>query len=172
MAIHIGIDPGFGGGLAVLTPDSAPLLYDLPVMVVEGSTKDHTEYDLRALAKLLGDLGARGFCQIALEFVRGIPRRPGKVGREAPQRVWLQGHGVGVIEGVIAGLGLPYERVSPQRWRKALGAPGGVDAKEASRLLALQLFPGAADQLARKKDHGRAEALLIAEWLRRTTNGQ
>src|SRR5262245_63734246 len=136
-------------------------------MVVEGTTKDHTEYDLRALAKLLGDLSGHGYCQIALEFVRGIPKRPGFAGKQGASSIWLQGHGVGVLEGVIAGLGLPYERVSPQRWRKALDVPGGVDAKESSRHRALQLFPAVGDQLARKKDHGRAEALLIAEWLRR-----
>ncbi len=167
MTTCIGIDPGFGGGLAILTPGVAPTVYDLPTLLVEGATKDHTEYDLRRLARLLGGWTV-GDVRVALEFVRGIPKRPGLAGKQGASSIWLQGHGVGAIEGVLAGVGLPYERVSPQRWRKALGAPGGEEAKEASRLLALQLFPGVADQLARNRDLGRAEALLIAEWLRRT----
>lgn len=36
-------------------------------------------------------------------------------------------------------------------------------------LIAKQLFPQAADGLTRKKDHGRADALLMAAWARRTS---
>jgi hypothetical protein len=39
--------------------------------------------------------------------------------------------------------------------------------KDESRLKALQLFPQCADNLKLKKHHGRAEALLMAEYLRR-----
>ena len=39
--------------------------------------------------------------------------------------------------------------------------------KEASRVGALQLFPSQAEELKLKKHHGRAEALLLAEFLRR-----
>ena len=50
-------------------------------------------------------------------------------------------------------------RVRPAIWKRTLGL--GKD-KEASRLKAIQLFPTA--DLRRKKDHGRAEALLLAYW--------
>lgn len=166
--IAIGIDPGFSGGIAAIGPTGAVLIYDLPTMLVEGSTKDHTEYDLRLLASILrGWVGQDA--RIAIEFVRGIPRRPGFAGQQGASSIWLQGHGVGVLEGIIAGLGLSYERVSPQRWRKALGLEGGLEAKESSRLRAIQMFPDVADKLKLKKHHGRAESLLIAEWLRRTS---
>ena len=39
--------------------------------------------------------------------------------------------------------------------------------KDASRLRAIQLFPVVANRLDRKKDDGRAEALLLAEYGRR-----
>jgi hypothetical protein len=167
--IAIGCDPGFGGGLAVITED-AIALYDLPTLTVEGTTKAHREYDLRALTALLRPYLGRE-AMVAIEYVRGIPKRPGLAGTQGAASIWLQGHGVGVIEGVVAGLGLPYERVSPQRWRKALAVPGGPAAKESSRLLAIQRFPTVAAQLARKKDHGRAEALHLAEYLRRWATG-
>ena len=53
--------------------------------------------------------------------------------------------------------------VSPQRWKKAMGVS---QDKDSSLTLARELWPNA--PLTRKKDHGRAEALLIAEYLRRT----
>ena len=45
-----------------------------------------------------------------------------------------------------------------------MGLASGSD-KNASIVLASRLFPSAS--LARKKDDGRAEALLIAEWAHR-----
>lgn len=52
--------------------------------------------------------------------------------------------------------------VRPQAWKKVLGVTAD---KETSLSLARELFPAAS--LLRKKDHGRAEALLIAEYRRR-----
>jgi hypothetical protein len=50
--------------------------------------------------------------------------------------------------------------VEPTAWKKFHQLRGGD--KEASRQRALQLCPAAHALLARKKDHGRAEAALIA----------
>lgn len=43
--------------------------------------------------------------------------------------------------------------------------------KGASRVRAQQLFPNAAAQFAMVKDDGKAEAVLLAEYGRRTQNG-
>jgi hypothetical protein len=67
------------------------------------------------------------------------------------------GLGMGVWLGVLATLALPPTRVQPQIWKRALGL--GKD-KEQARLRAMQLFPQA--DLRRKRDHGRAEAILLA----------
>jgi crossover junction endodeoxyribonuclease RuvC len=69
------------------------------------------------------------------------------------------GLGFGVWLGVIGTLGLPYTRVRPQVWKRGLGLTAD---KEQCRLRAMQLFPGA--DLRRKKDHGRAESLLLAHY--------
>jgi crossover junction endodeoxyribonuclease RuvC len=50
--------------------------------------------------------------------------------------------------------------VEPAVWKRFHGLRGGD--KEAGRQRALMLFPSAHALLARKKDHGRAEAALIA----------
>jgi crossover junction endodeoxyribonuclease RuvC len=56
----------------------------------------------------------------------------------------------------------PWHMVTPQTWKKALKLSSD---KQQSLDLARELWPSA--PLARKKDNGRAEALLLAEWLRR-----
>jgi crossover junction endodeoxyribonuclease RuvC len=43
--------------------------------------------------------------------------------------------------------------------------------KDASRIIAVQLFPQMAMELKLKKYNGRAEALLLAEYLRRKAGG-
>ena len=78
------------------------------------------------------------------------------------------GEGLGVWLGVLATLGIPVRWVPPRVWKKAVGLQVGAD-KESSRAAALRLFPSCAESLRRKKDHGRAEALLIG-WY--ATHGQ
>ena len=67
----------------------------------------------------------------------------------------------GATKMALAACGVPYSIITPQKWKSAVGVPTGAD-KEASRQRALQLFPREAANLARRKDHARADAMLIA----------
>ncbi|MDO8605136.1 MAG: hypothetical protein Q7R40_01240, partial [Phaeospirillum sp.] len=57
----------------------------------------------------------------------------------------------------------------PGVWKRTLGLLKAD--KAASRARAVELYPEVAGRLTRVKDHGRAEALLLAEWLRRSRAG-
>jgi crossover junction endodeoxyribonuclease RuvC len=70
------------------------------------------------------------------------------------------GRAVGALEAVITCCAVPLLIIEPTAWKKFHELHGGE--KEMSRQRALQLFPSAHALLARKKDHGRAEAALIA----------
>jgi crossover junction endodeoxyribonuclease RuvC len=70
------------------------------------------------------------------------------------------GRATGALEAVIACCEVPLTIIEPTAWKKFHGLHGGE--KEASRQRALQLFPSAHALLARRKDHGRAEASLQA----------
>lgn len=67
----------------------------------------------------------------------------------------------GYLEATVRCCDVPMTMVTPQKWKGYFECPTGAD-KEHSRVLALQLSPELAPILARKKDHGRAEAALIA----------
>jgi crossover junction endodeoxyribonuclease RuvC len=69
------------------------------------------------------------------------------------------GLGYGQLRMLLASNFLPYRIVSPMAWRRFMGLSGD---KDAARALASRLAPKDADQWARKKDDGRAEAALIA----------
>ena len=62
---------------------------------------------------------------------------------------------------VIAAGGVPMHLVTPAKWKRHFN----LDAdKEKSRALALRFWPARSDLFGRKKDHGRAEAALLARY--------
>ena len=70
------------------------------------------------------------------------------------------GMGYGSIQGILAAAGIPVKLVTPQEWKKYHGLIR-MD-KDCARLLAQRLYPQAS--LARKKDIGRADAMLIGDY--------
>jgi hypothetical protein len=81
--------------------------------------------------------------------------------KQGVSSVFRYGAGYGAVLGVIAALAIPVHLVSATKWKRALS----LDAdKERSRALALRLWPARADLFGRKRDHGRAEAALIARY--------
>ena len=155
----IGIDPGLNGALAVLTADGTlEALWDTPTLTLRTSRGSRQEYDVSGLVALLAPYGGPQ-THVMIEEAQAMPG-------QGTRSMFTIGVGFGVWLGILAALALPHMRVRPHIWKKALGL--GQD-KEASRLRAMQLFPSAA--LRRKKDHGRAEALLLAfygQWAFRT----
>jgi len=76
--------------------------------------------------------------------------------------VFSFGRSLGVIEGFVAAHKMELHRVRPHAWKKHFGLVG--KDKDAARGLAIELYPSVADELSRKKDCGRADALLIAAY--------
>lgn len=72
------------------------------------------------------------------------------------------GFSAGTLQQSIASAGLPMILISPATWKAILGLRGGKENKDMSRQLASRLFPTHAHLWARKKDDGRAEAVLLA----------
>ena len=141
---HIGIDPGKGGAVALLAEDDLPRVEDWPG-------------DPTAAASILRDWALEHEIQlVALESVHAMPK-------QGVASTFRFGQNLGQWEGVLAGLGLPCVMPRPKEWQRGLVRPSeGKDPKERSLKVARRLFPDA--ELHRKKDHGRADALLMAWW--------
>lgn len=166
MRVYLGIDPGLDGALAWIAGD------DVTVEDTPATTTKPREYLAASMAALLEQVrleadGGELFAVLERAQptrIRGTGRQPGA------SSTFSTGRGFGLWEGLLAGQRIPYMLVQPQVWRRALGFPAGA-GKDYSRAHAGRLFPTMADQLKRVKDHGRAEALLIAEYARRTVAG-
>jgi crossover junction endodeoxyribonuclease RuvC len=149
--IIAGIDPGLGGGLAIIKEEKVNL-YDTPTAKVRSGHRIKRDYLPQMMAHLL-ILEKPGFV-----FLEQVNSHPG----EGVSSVFSFGKGYGIWIGIIAALQIPMTLVTPQAWRKKLMQ--GKPDKNASRLRAMELYPEISDQLKRKSDDGRAEALLIAHW--------
>ena len=175
--IFIGIDPGITGAVAAIHPDGRIELYDTPTLVIVGGKKIKTVYNEREMAAMLRGIVSQGPAECAIERVQAFPaQRRGAAPCPACGRgpmaqgvvgMFAFGEGFGMWKGIMAALGIKYELVSPVTWKGALMAGQGKE-KDASRQVALRKFPAVAEMLTRMKDHGRADALLLAEFARRT----
>jgi hypothetical protein len=88
--------------------------------------------------------------------------------RQGVSSTFKFGTAYGILQGVVAALEIPVHFVMPGRWKKHFGLSA---EKEESRARALQLWPSRSDLFSRKKDHGRAEAALLARYFAETTGG-
>lgn len=155
----IGIDPGLDGAIAFLQSDGQSEVIDTPTITVQKTKGKKREYDLAEMVRMIGRHISPGrSITVGLEHVHAMPG-------QGVTSMWSMGYGSGAWEGIIAALGLPLTRISPQKWQKVM--LNGMKGKEGSRLRAIQLFPEI--NLSRKKDHGKADALLIAAYLRDAT---
>lgn len=99
--------------------------------------------------------GIVGFLSPDIAIIEQVSAWPG----QGVSSSFKFGQGVGLLRGVLAANKIPLIQVSASKWKGALGLNKDP---EKSRALALRLYPSA--DLHRKKDHNRAEAILIAHW--------
>ena len=164
----VGIDPGVTGAVVVLE-DGELEFHDTPV-VSAGKKK---VMDSARCAALLRDIRQQSGAGLMV-IIEKVGSMPG----EGVSSARSFGFGCGIWEGILAALEIPYQYVTPQRWQKEMlaGEPrpekGQKRDKSVSRTVARRLWPLQTEEaLSRVKDHGRAEAALMAEWGRRIMSG-
>lgn len=165
----IGVDPGKQGAIAQIGEDGKVLgFWKMPVAKVGKGVIDR-----HALADIFRDLAfgkaATENGPIALAAIEEVGSMPGN----AAQGMLHYGKGAGMILGMWALLDIPHVEIKPSIWKKQL-LPGAPEGKDASFVLARQLFPDRdlLHALRYKNADGIAEAILIAEWARRLNNPQ
>jgi Holliday junction resolvasome RuvABC endonuclease subunit len=146
-----GVDPGIFGGLAIveLNDGAAPQLLDAIDIPVTG-VKAKERVDVLAIRTWIE---THQPAHAVIERAQAMPKQGASSG-------FKYGRATGAIEAAVALCEIPLTVIEPTVWKKFHGLRGGD--KEGSRQRALMLFPAAHALLARKKDHGRAEAALIA----------
>jgi crossover junction endodeoxyribonuclease RuvC len=152
----LGIDPGLSGGIAVLSPDG-PWYEPMPTV----AAKKGELLNLSALVRLLSGR------DIDIAYLEMVSARPG----QGVSSTFKFGRSYGAIEGILTGLKIPYQLVTPQAWTKVIHVGiEAADPKAKSQIAASRLFPSLdlrASVRCKKPHEGVVDALLIAEYGRR-----
>ena len=72
------------------------------------------------------------------------------------------GQTFGAIKGVCAALSLPIFFVRPSKWKNHFELINS--SKDASRTKVIEMYPSLSNQLAKKKDVNKSDAILIARY--------
>jgi crossover junction endodeoxyribonuclease RuvC len=156
----VGIDPGLDGALAVIGPDGVEVFV---APTIGGGRAGRRRPDAAAMAQLLAGL------RVELAVVEAVGAMP----KQGVTSTFTFGVGFGIWQGVLAALGVPYQLVAPQAWKKAVLA-GTARDKAAAIAFARRRFPGVsllATPRSRVAHDGVADALCLAEFARRLVAG-
>ena len=141
--IYIGIDPGANGGIGVID-------------TTEGA--EAFLYTDEALIDLLSQYTLFDKIRVMVEQVNAFPGERGQ---------FNFGVNYGTILGILKALRIPFELVTPRKWKKEFSLDSN---KQKSIECCRRLFPLVnlrKTERSRTDHDGKAEALLIAEFARR-----
>ena len=150
--IHIGIDPGKSGGLALLNEEG---------LVLDVEKMPPNDGELLEILREWRDWNS-GIAHATLEKVGPTPQM-------GVCSAFTFGGGYHGLRMALLALGIPFDEVSPAKWQGAFSLPRGSSKvgrspsakKNAHKARASELFPSV------KMTHALADALLIAEYGRR-----
>jgi crossover junction endodeoxyribonuclease RuvC len=151
----IGVDVGKNGGFASIVEEPWGEMLVSVFPWEDGDFKEHMRIMKIQHGSEIGEL--------SIAFVEKVSAMP----KQGVTSMFNFGKSAGYIEGVLAAIGIPYQLVPPQKWKKEFSL--GSDKKQ-SIAVCERLFPSVSlyrTERCTTKHDGMAEALLIAEYARR-----
>ncbi len=171
---YVGIDPGRAGAVAIIDETGTYVrAFPMPeprILFLELSRRREALSEMLVVIEDAPTFGGMG--------QKGDPEKAQQGARTAA----VQQRNVGQVVGVVACTGLPYRLVPPITWKSAMHLTLNAEDRRilpenATRDQRTQLLKGKSLEMARnwfpdaplklQKDEAKAEALLLAEWLRR-----
>ena len=152
--IIIGIDPGLSGAIAVLENNEVKKILEIPVMS-EGK-KNKRQLNSSLLVNLIKEnIEQNEEVAVVVEQVNAMPG-------QGVTSMFNFGQTFGAIKGVCAALELPIFFVRPSKWKKHFELINS--SKDSSRTKAIEMYPYLSNQLSKKKDVNKSDAILIARF--------
>lgn len=143
--IYLGIDPGFSGAWGMVNHHGQ--------YVACGDMLNNDRHILSGLVVEEINKARQGDdMEVVIELVSSMPK-------QGVASTFKFGMAFGATIAIAERINCPFHMITARQWKKALGL---TSDKQDSLLMARKLWKDA--PLSRKKDNGRAEALLLAEW--------
>lgn len=141
-----GIDPGFTGAISIIDKRTQKIIEIIDMPVAKVDSKPYL--DGQNIKTILKQYNIK---KCYIEEGQTMPK-------QGVTSAFRYGKGCGVLEGICIGCSIPYELIKPTIWKKAM-MNGVKKGKGDSIIKVKQLYPNI--RLPRKKDHGKADAILI-----------
>ena len=154
----IGIDPGLSGAIAVLEDNKVLGIYDMPVMA-EGKKSKRQLNSAQLVSIIKQNVSNNDELAIVVEQVNAMPG-------QGVTSMFNFGQTFGAIKGVCAALELPIFFVRPSKWKKYFELINS--SKDSSRTKVIEMYPSLSNQLSKKKDVNKSDAILIARFYSET----
>ena len=152
--ILLGIDPGVSGALSVYEHKKLVEVLDMPTMS-EGKKNKKQINSAQLSLEIKKRINGSDENAVVIEHVAAMPG-------QGVTSMFNFGQSFGVIKGICSALNLPVYFVRPVKWKKHFNLIGS--SKDASRTKAIEMFPSFSDNMARKKDANKADAILIGRY--------
>lgn len=150
----LGVDIGSTGCLVVLDEsDNYSYIDHLHMPVIKAASKTRVNG-----AAISAWLSKYDISHAYIELVNGMPSKGGTPMGAAS--AFSFGHSAGVIEGVLQGAMIPFQSVTPSKWKKNAGLLSRD--KDVARSKAVQLYPTIRDLDLKAKGQALADAIFIA----------
>lgn len=161
----LGFDIGLTGAVAIFTETGQFVeVFDIPTRPAGEKAFVKTIIDASQLAAELQKRKRIGVLPICYVEDLAATNTETKIGAAS---LFSLGASYGRVMTVLEMMGWPPVTYRPADWKRYFGLTkkrGEEKDKDASRTLALKLYPEAERFLSRKKDHNRAESILIARY--------
>ncbi|MBL6758625.1 MAG: crossover junction endodeoxyribonuclease [Pelagibacteraceae bacterium] len=152
--ILLGIDPGVSGALSVYEHKKLVEVLDMPTMS-EGKKNKKQINSAQLSLEIKKRINGSDENAVVIEHVTAMPG-------QGVTSMFNFGQSFGVIKGICSALNLPVYFVRPVKWKKHFNLIGS--SKDASRTKAIEMFPSFSDNMTRKKDANKADAILIGRY--------
>ncbi len=156
----IGIDPGISGSLCFFKDGKIVDVIEMPVMA-EGKKNKRQVNGAQIYNEIFNrtkDIEKKNI-KVIIEQVSAMPG-------QGVTSMFNFGQSFGVLKGICSAMQLSVYFVRPAKWKKYFNLINSE--KDASRTKAIEVFPYISQQLSKKKDANKADAILISSFFYET----
>ena len=156
----IGIDPGISGAICFFENGQVKEIINMPVMADGKKNKRQINgpQTYNEILKRINNYPKKDII-VVIEQVSAMPG-------QGVTSMFNFGQSFGVIKGICSAMQLSMFFIRPAKWKKYFGLI--KTEKDASRTKVIEMYPSISNQLSKKKDVNKSDAILIARFYNET----
>ena len=156
----IGIDPGISGSICFFEDGKIIDVVEMPTMTEGKKNKKQVNG-----SQIFNEISER-IKKIDKKDIKVIIEQVSAMPGQGVTSMFNFGQSFGVLKGICSAMQLSVYFVRPAKWKKYFNLINSE--KDASRTKAIEVFPYISQQLSRKKDSNKADAILISSFFYET----